>query len=72
MDFKNKFGLVDEAHLLALDDEDDGDGDDDGEDKNDSDDENDLQKRQAMRRIEFRPVGASITERLQESSFRLS
>ena len=71
-DFKNKFGLVDEAHLLALDDEDDGDGDDDGEDKNDSDDENDLQKRQTMRRIEFRPVGASITERLQESSFRLS
>ena len=71
-DFKNKFGLVDEAHLLALDDEDDGDGDDDGENENSSDGENDVQKQQTMRRIEFRPVGASITERLQESSFRMS
>ena len=70
-DFKKKFGLVDEAHLLALDDEDDGDGDNDGEDENGSDGEND-KKQQTMRRIEFRPVGASITERLQESSFRMS
>ena len=51
--------------------EDDGDGDNDGEDENGSDGEND-KKQQTMTGIEFRPVGASITERLQESSFRMS
>ena len=70
-DFENKFGAVHEAHLLALDyesEEIDNDNDeDDDEEEDDSNDDNHNPK--TIRTIELKPVGASITERLEESLF---
>ena len=72
-DFENKFGPVREAHLLALDDEseeeeDDEDGEEDGDYEYD-DEYVSTQTEQTIRTIEFKPVGASITQRFEESLF---
>jgi len=72
-DFENKFGPVREAHLLALDDEseeeeDEEDKEEDGDDEYD-DDYVSTQTEQTIRTIEFKPVGASITQRFEESLF---
>jgi hypothetical protein len=70
-DFENKFGAVHEAHLLALDYEseeiDNDDDEDDDDEEDDSNDDNHNPK--TIRTIELKPVGASITERLEESLF---
>ena len=70
-DFENKFGAVHEAHLLALDYEseeiDNDDDDEEEEEEGDSNDDNHNPK--TIRTIELKPVGASITERLEESLF---
>ena len=70
-DFENKFGAVHEAHLLALDYESEEiDNDDDGDDDEEEDDSNDDNHNpKTIRTIELKPVGASITERLEESLF---
>jgi len=71
-DFENKFGAVHEAHLLALDyesEELDNDDDEEEEEEEEGDSNDDNHNPKTIRTIELKPVGASITERLEESLF---